>query len=43
MSEAETIFGWIKLEEINKSIITANTTAPEKVLSLPICYPLNYS
>jgi hypothetical protein len=40
MSEAETIVGWIKLEEINNSEITANTATFKKVfLNLPICGP----
>lgn len=40
ISEAETIFGWIKLEEISNSEIIAGTAVPKKVFSnLPICYP----
>ena len=39
---AETMFGWIKFEEISNSEITANTTTIKKVfLDLPICCPFN--
>jgi hypothetical protein len=40
--EAETIFDWIKLEEINNREITANTITLRKVfLNLLVCSPFN--
>jgi hypothetical protein len=42
VSEAEAIFGWIRLVEINHREITANTTTPKAVfLNLCICSPFN--
>jgi len=39
---AETIFGWIKLEENSNREITANTATPKKIfLNLSICDPFN--